>query len=150
MKITLKNLTKSFEESNDFAVKDVNLTIEDGELVSFLGPSGCGKTTILKMIAGLLEQTEGSIFFDDKDIGKITVDKRNIGMVFQNYALYPHMTAFDNIAFPLKIKKIPKAEIKERVNTIAAFLEIQNLSDAKSPNLAQVPCPSSRLYRRRR
>ena len=131
MKITLKNLTKNFDEGNDFAVKDVNLTINDGELVSFLGPSGCGKTTILKMIAGLLEQTEGNIFFDDKDIGKIPVDKRNIGMVFQNYALYPHMTAFDNIAFPLKIKKKPKAEIKERVNKIAAFLEIQNLLTKK-------------------
>ena len=131
MKITLKNLTKSFEESNDFAVKDVNLTIEDGELVSFLGPSGCGKTTILKMIAGLIEQTEGTICFDDKDIGKIPVDKRNIGMVFQNYALYPHMTAFDNIAFPLKIKKRPKAEIKERVNKIANFLEVQNLLTKK-------------------
>lgn len=131
MKITLKNLTKRFEEGNDFAVKDVNLTIEDGELVSFLGPSGCGKTTILKMIAGLIDQTEGTILFDDKDIGKIPVDKRNIGMVFQNYALYPHMTAFDNIAFPLKIKKRPKAEIKERVNKIANFLEVQNLLTKK-------------------
>ena len=99
MEITLKNLTKKFDTVT--AVDHVSLTIPDGKLTGLLGPSGCGKSTLLYMLSGLTNVTEGSIFFGDRDVTVEAPDKRNIGLVFQNYSLYPHMTVEENIAFPL-------------------------------------------------
>ena len=108
MKITIENLTKKF---GDFtAVNNFNATIESGELIALLGPSGCGKSTMLNMLSGILPVTEGRIYFDNDDVTDIGAEKRGVGLVFQNYALYPHMTVLENIAFPLEIKKVKKAE----------------------------------------
>ena len=127
MEITLKNLTKRF---GDFtAVDHVNLTIEDGKLTGLLGPSGCGKSTMLYMLSGLLNVTEGQILFGDRDVTTDAPDKRNIGLVFQNYALYPHMTVADNIAFPLgnkkKSERLSKVQTKEAVEKVAELVQIQ-------------------------
>ena len=99
MKITLKNITKKF--GSTIAVKDFSCELPDGHLICVLGPSGCGKSTILNMLCGIVQPTEGQIFFDDEDVTKLPPDQRNIGMVFQNYALYPHLTVLENISFPL-------------------------------------------------
>ena len=106
-RLEIKNLTKTFitKVGKVTAVKDVNLTIEPGEFVCLLGPSGCGKTTTLRMIAGFEIPTEGEILIGEKDVAHLTPDKRDISMVFQNYALFPHMNVYDNIAYGLKIKK---------------------------------------------
>ena len=135
MKITLEHLHKSFEDKKA-VIKDINLEIDSGTLISLLGPSGCGKTTILNIIAGLIKQSEGTVYFDGKNMNNIPVEKRNIGMVFQNYALYPHLSAFDNLAFPLQMQKLNKTEIKERVHKTAAFLEIDKLLHKKPAALS--------------
>lgn len=122
MKITLKNVTKKF--GHTVAVNDFTATLSDGHLICLLGPSGCGKSTVLNMLCGIIQPTEGQIFFDDKEVTKIAPDKRDIGMVFQNYALYPHMTVLDNIAFPLEVKKIPKKERYEKATKIAKLVHI--------------------------
>jgi len=111
--IKLKNINKNFGEVA--AAKSVNLFIEDGEFFTLLGPSGCGKTTIMRMIAGLEYPDEGTILFDGKDVTKEPSFKRNTGMVFQNYALWPHMSVEENVAYGLKIRKFNEAEIKKRV-----------------------------------
>lgn len=129
MNIRLKNLVKTFE-NNTKVIKNINLEVEDGTLVSLLGPSGCGKTTILHIIAGLLPQTSGEIYFNDTLVST-AAEHRNIGMVFQNYALYPHLSAFENLAFPLKMQKIKKQEIAERVKETAAFLKIDHILHKK-------------------
>lgn len=125
--ITLENLTKKFGKV--VAVDNVNIEIEDKEFVTLLGPSGCGKTTTLRMIAGLETPTEGEIYFDGKSVTDIPPHQRNVAMVFQDYALYPHMTAYDNMAFNLKMKKMPKEEIQELVKKTAELLKIQHLLD---------------------
>ena len=107
--IEIKNLKKAYA-TNVVALEKFNLTIQDGEFVALLGPSGCGKSTTLNCIAGLLDPTEGEILFDGKDVTKDAPKDRNIGMVFQSYALYPHLSVLDNIAFPLKQKGIGKEE----------------------------------------
>ena len=111
--VTLNQLTKIFDDTP--VVKGISLTVEDGEFFSLLGPSGCGKTTILRMIAGFTFPTSGTIFFDDQDVSYIPPNKRNTGLVFQNYALFPHMTVFENVAFGLRTRKVPKAEMADRV-----------------------------------
>ncbi|RLE56706.1 MAG: sugar ABC transporter ATP-binding protein [Thermoprotei archaeon] len=111
------------------AVDGLNLEIKDGEFVVLLGPSGCGKTTTLFCIAGIYKPTKGRIYFDEIDVTDWPPKDRNIGMVFQSYALYPHMTVFDNIAFPLKLKKLPKQEIARRVREVAKMLQIDHLLD---------------------
>ena len=111
--ITLKHLTKRFGDVT--AVRDLSLTIEDGEFFSMLGPSGCGKTTILRMIAGFEVPTAGEIRFGDREVSALPPNKRNTGMVFQNYALFPHMTVFENVAFGLRARKVPKGKIREQV-----------------------------------
>lgn len=132
--VTLEDVDKIFPP-NVVALKDVNLKINDGEFFVVLGPSGHGKTTFLRVLAGLEVPTRGRILFDDEVIvdaeRKVFVDppKRNVGMVFQNWALYPHMKVFDNIAFPLKIKKLPKREIEARVKEVAEILGIAELLD---------------------
>ncbi|HBH12632.1 MAG: Multiple sugar ABC transporter, ATP-binding protein [Clostridiales bacterium 38_11] len=118
------------------AVKDFELDIPDKEFMVFVGPSGCGKTTTLRMIAGLEDTTTGDIYIGDKLVNDISPKDRNIAMVFQNYALYPHMTVFDNMAFGLKLKKTPKDEIKERIMKAATILGIEMLLDRKPKQLS--------------
>ncbi len=133
--ITLKNLTKIYD-NNFKAVKSINLEIEDGEFVVLVGPSGCGKTTTLRMIAGLEEISEGELYIGDKLMNKVDPRDRNISMVFQNYALYPHMTVYDNMAFGLKIAKLDKEEIKKRIEEAANILDISSQLDKKPKALS--------------
>ena len=118
------------------AVKDLNLEIADKEFLILVGPSGCGKTTTLRMVAGLEEITDGELYIDDKLVNDVAPKDRDIAMVFQSYALYPHMTVFDNMAFGLKLRKVPKAEIKEKVNNAAEILGIVPLLDRKPKALS--------------
>ncbi|QDI92205.1 sn-glycerol-3-phosphate ABC transporter ATP-binding protein UgpC [Salicibibacter halophilus] len=118
------------------AVTDFNLDISDGEFIVFVGPSGCGKSTMLRMIAGLEEITEGSLYIDDNYINDVSPKDRDIAMVFQNYALYPHMDVFDNMAFGLKIGKFQKAEIKERVENVCQILGLEDYLHRKPKALS--------------
>lgn len=118
------------------AVSDFNLDIEDKEFIVLVGPSGCGKTTTLRMIAGLEEVTEGEIYIGDRLVNDVPPKDRDIAMVFQNYALYPHMTVFENMAFGLKLRKFPKDEIKRRVHEAAKILGIEHLLDRKPKALS--------------
>jgi len=119
--ITLDNLTKVYDDGTR-AVRSLDLDISDGELMVFVGPSGCGKTTALRMIAGLEEVTDGEIRIGDVIVNNLPAKKRDIAMVFQNYALYPHMSVYDNMAFGLKMRRFPKSEIKRRVTDAAKVL----------------------------
>ena len=129
-RLEIKNLTKTFitKVGKVTAVKDVNLTIEPGEFVCLLGPSGCGKTTTLRMIAGFEIPTEGEILIGEKDVAHLTPDKRDISMVFQNYALFPHMNVYDNIAYGLRIKKKSPEEIKQRVARILELMKMEEFA----------------------
>jgi ABC-type sugar transport system ATPase subunit len=109
------------------AVRDLNLTCDDGEMLALLGPSGCGKTSTLKMIAGIEEVSEGEIFFDERPVGRLAPAERNIAMVFEDYALYPHLSVFENIAFPLKIRRLPSAELQRRVASAIELLGLEGL-----------------------
>jgi multiple sugar transport system ATP-binding protein len=133
-RVLMKNLTKSFK--NVLAVNDVNLEIRDKEFLVLVGPSGCGKTTALRMVAGLEEITSGEILIGDRVVNDISPKDRNIAMVFQNYALYPHMTVFDNMAFGLKLRKLPKQEIKQRVGEASKFLGLSALLERKPKQLS--------------
>ncbi|MCD6369614.1 MAG: ABC transporter ATP-binding protein [Thermoproteales archaeon] len=132
--VKLENLSKYFGKVK--AVDNLNLEIRDGELVALLGPSGCGKTTTLLMVAGIYRPTSGYIYFDKDIVNDLPPKDRNIGMVFQNYALYPHMKVYDNIAFPLKLKKLPKKEIDKKIKEVARLLRIENLLDRKPGQLS--------------
>ena len=134
MEVSLKNLSKYFGKVK--AVNSFNLEINDGEFVALLGPSGCGKTTTLLMIAGIYKPTTGGIYFGDKIVNEVLPKDRKIGMVFQSYALYPHMTAFDNITFPLKLLKTPKEEREKRANEVAKLVQIEELLDRKPAQLS--------------
>ena len=133
--VLLKNISKVYE-GDKFAVKDVNIEVKDKEFVVLVGPSGCGKSTTLRMIAGLEEITEGELFIDGKKVNDVTPKNRDIAMVFQNYALYPHMSVYENMAFGLKLRKIPKEEIKLRVEEAAAILGLSNYLDRKPKALS--------------
>lgn len=134
MKITIENLTKKF---GDFtAVNNFNATIESGELIALLGPSGCGKSTMLNMLSGILPVTEGKIYFDNDDVTDIGAEKRGVGLVFQNYALYPHMTVLENIAFPLEIKKVKKAEREAKAIEMAKLVHVDMLLNRKPKELS--------------
>lgn len=113
--ISFEHVTKRYEDTDDAVLKDISFDIEEGKFYTLLGPSGCGKTTILRIIAGFSEATEGDIYFDQKRINDIPANKRLVNTVFQDYALFPHMNVFENVAFGLKIKKLPKAEIEKKV-----------------------------------
>ena len=133
--IGLKNINKVYD--NGFhAVINMNIDINDKEFVVLLGPSGCGKTTTLRMIAGLEEISEGDLLIGDKRVNDIPPKDRDIAMVFQNYALYPHMTVFDNMAFGLKLRKIPKEDTIKRVNEAASILKLEPLLDRKPRQLS--------------
>lgn len=128
--IVFKNINKIYD-NNVQAVFDFNLEVHDKEFIVFVGPSGCGKTTTLRMLAGLEEITSGELYLDGELINQIHPKDRDVAMVFQNYALYPHMTVFDNLAFSLEMKKVNKQEIKERVETTAKLLGIDEYLDRK-------------------
>lgn len=123
--IELKELVKSYGKK--LVLNGISEKIETGEFFVILGPSGAGKSTMLKVIAGIEELDSGSIVVDGKDISRLPPEKRNLAMVFQNYALYPNMTVFDNIAFPLKMKGVSRDKIKEKVERVARLLGIQDL-----------------------
>jgi multiple sugar transport system ATP-binding protein len=133
--LSLKNINKTYD--NGFvAVKNFNLEIEDKEFIIFVGPSGCGKSTTLRMIAGLEDITSGELWIGDKLVNDVEPKDRDIAMVFQNYALYPHMTIYDNIAFGLKLRKTPKHEIDKLVHEAAKSLDIEHLLDRKPKALS--------------
>ena len=125
--VICKDLVKRFGDS--LAVDHVNVEIQDGEFMVFVGPSGCGKTTTLRMIAGLESITSGEIRIDDKVVNDVAPRHRDIAMVFQNYALYPHYKVRDNIGYPLRRRRVPKAEINKRVHEVAAMLDVERLLD---------------------
>jgi len=133
-KVMIKNLTKRF--GNVIAVNNLNLMVEDKEFLVLLGPSGCGKTTTLRCIAGLEYPDEGEIYIGNTLVNDLPPKDRDIAMVFQSYALYPHMNVFDNIAFPLKIRKLPRDEINKRVKEVAELLKISHLLDRKPKQLS--------------
>lgn len=135
-RLFLKNIKKQYNSSSPLVVKDFSLDIEEGEFIVLVGPSGCGKSTTLRMMAGLEEITEGEFFIGDKLMNNIPSKNRDIAMVFQNYALYPHMTVFDNIAFGLKIKKRPKKEIKQKVDEAAEILGLTDYLHRKPQALS--------------
>ena len=118
------------------AVDDVDLEIADGEFVVLVGPSGCGKTTLLRMIAGLETVTEGSVWIGEENVTRLEPSLRDIAMVFQNYALYPHMTARQNLGFGLKLRRVPKQEVAARVNAVAAMLGLDGLLERKPSELS--------------
>ena len=132
--LSIKGLRKEYGKK--VAVDDFSLHIQDGELVVIVGPSGCGKSTTLRMIAGLETVTSGSIVLEGREINDIDTKDRDIAMVFQNYALYNNMTAFENIAFPLKIRKESKDEIYKKVMQIAGILKIESLLGRKPNTLS--------------
>ena len=146
MKVELQNLTKIFPSRNKksgeevVAVNNFTFTIPDGKLVGLLGPSGCGKSTTLYMISGLQKPTSGKIFFGDEDVTELAPENRGIGLVFQNYALYPHMTVLQNILFPLQnlrgADKMSKPEMLERAHQAAALVQIDELMDRKPSELS--------------
>ncbi|MEG1403870.1 MAG: sn-glycerol-3-phosphate ABC transporter ATP-binding protein UgpC [Oscillospiraceae bacterium] len=133
--VTLKGICKTYP-GDVVAVSDFNMEIADKEFVILVGPSGCGKSTTLRMIAGLEEITAGELYIDDKLVNDVPPKDRDIAMVFQNYALYPHMTVFENMSFGLKIRKTPRDEIRRRVNEAAKILEIESLLKRKPAALS--------------
>lgn len=133
--VKLKNIVKKYP--NGFvAVKNFNLEIKDKEFIIFVGPSGCGKSTTLRMIAGLEDISNGELYIDDKLCNTVSPKDRDIAMVFQNYALYPHMTVYDNMAFALKLRKVPKDEIDKKVREAAKILDLEHLLDRKPKALS--------------
>lgn len=125
--LEVKDLAKSYDGKHQ-VLKDISFSVQNGDLVSILGPSGCGKTTTLRIIAGLIQSSSGQILVDNSDISKVPVYKRNFGMVFQSYALFPHMTVFDNVAFGLKMQKVNKSEIKAKVDNILSITGLSQLA----------------------
>lgn len=132
--VTLRNLNKNFGDVR--AVIELDLEIEDGEFVTLLGPSGCGKTTTLNCIAGLEETTSGQILFDDHVVNDLAPRDRDVAMVFQDYALYPHMTIYENLAFGLKMRRVTTNEVDQRVRQVADILDIANLLDRRPSQLS--------------
>ena len=132
--VTLNRLTKHFDDNP--VVKGISLTVADGEFFSLLGPSGCGKTTILRMIAGFIFPTSGSVLFNDQDVTHVPANRRNTGMVFQNYALFPHMTVFENVAFGLRTRKVAAAETSDRVARALDLVGLAGLEQRPVPQLS--------------
>ena len=130
-RISVKDAVKRY--GNNTVIPDLNLEIGDGELFTLLGPSGCGKTTLLRMIAGFNSIEGGDIFFNEKRINDMDPSKRNIGMVFQNYAIFPNLSVRDNVAFGLKNRKVDKAEIKKRTDEFLNLMQIMQYAD-RMPN----------------
>ncbi|MCL2766328.1 MAG: ATP-binding cassette domain-containing protein, partial [Peptococcaceae bacterium] len=133
--LALKGITKIYD-NKVVAVKNFDLEIQDKEFIIFVGPSGCGKSTALRMIAGLEEITGGELYIDGNKMNGVPAAKRDISMVFQNYSLYPHMTVYDNIAFSLSVRKVPKPEIREKVMEVCKILELEKLLTRKPKALS--------------
>ena len=133
--VRLENITKKYSKDIT-ALKNINLNIDDGEFVVLVGPSGCGKSTALRIIAGLEDITEGNLFIGGQSAGNIRPKDRNIAMVFQNYALYPHLTVFDNMSFGLKMRRVSKSEINEKIMSAAKMLHIEELLKRKPGELS--------------
>ena len=133
--LSLRHIYKIYQ-GDVAAVKDFNLEIEDKEFIVFVGPSGCGKSTTLRMVAGLEEISKGELYIGDKLVNDVEPKERDIAMVFQNYALYPHMSVYDNMAFGLKLRKVPKVEIDKKVKEAARILDIEDLLDRKPKALS--------------
>ena len=133
--VILKNICKSYDNGFN-AVKNVNIDIEDKEFVVLVGPSGCGKSTTLRMIAGLEDISSGELYIGDKLVNDVDPKDRDIAMVFQNYALYPHLSVYDNMAFALKLRKMPKDEIDKKVKEAAKILDLSHLLDRKPKALS--------------
>lgn len=134
--IALKHIHKKYDGNDFYSVTDFNLDIKDREFIVFVGPSGCGKSTTLRMVAGLEDISEGELWIGDTLMNEVAPKDRDIAMVFQNYALYPHMTVYDNMAFGLKLRKYPKDEIKERVENAAQILGLTEYLDRKPAALS--------------
>src|SRR5216684_6776413 len=132
--VTYDHVSKKFGDT--LAVNDLSLQVRDEEFLVLVGPSGCGKTTALRMLAGLEEQTTGDIFIGERRVNDVAPKDRDIAMVFQSYALYPHMSVYDNMAFGLKLRKRPKPEIERRVKEAAELLGLQNLLQRKPKQLS--------------
>ncbi len=133
--VSLKNICKKYPNGFE-AVKDFNLEIADQEFIIFVGPSGCGKSTTLRMVAGLEDISSGDLIIDGRRVNDVEPKDRDIAMVFQNYALYPHMTVYYNIAFCLKMRKVPKDEIDKKVKEAAKILDLEQLLDRKPKALS--------------
>ncbi len=136
--VEIRNLSKTFPVYGDktreiYAVKDLSLSIKPGDMVTLLGPSGCGKTSLLRMVAGFLTPTNGEIYIGDREVSRIPPNKRNVGMMFQSYALFPHMTVYENVAYGLRLKHTPKAELESRVSDILSLMQIQDYAN-RFPN----------------
>ncbi|MDB8652837.1 sn-glycerol-3-phosphate ABC transporter ATP-binding protein UgpC [Streptococcus anginosus] len=136
VELNLKNIYKKYPNSEHYSVEDFNLNIKDKEFIVFVGPSGCGKSTTLRMIAGLEDITEGECSIDGRVVNDVAPKDRDIAMVFQNYALYPHMTVHDNMAFGLKLRKYSKDDIEKRVNEAADILGLKEFLDRKPADLS--------------
>ena len=134
-RVDIKSVRKTYDGAN-FAVNDVSINVPDGELVVFVGPSGCGKSTLLRMVAGLEDISEGIIEIDGREVNHVPTRERDIAMVFQDYALYPHKTVWENMAFGLQLRKTPAAEITRRVNDAAGLLRIEHLLGRKPAALS--------------
>ncbi|MCC7451417.1 MAG: ABC transporter ATP-binding protein, partial [Anaerolineae bacterium] len=132
--LTIQNLSKSFGLVH--AVQDVNLDIKNGEFIALLGPSGCGKTTTLRMVAGLETGDSGTICIGEKDVSSLPPRDRDVAMVFQDYALYPHMNVMENVGYPLKVRGIPRTQLQDRVRKVAAQLQIDSLLDRRPGQLS--------------
>ena len=134
--IELKHISKIYDDNGFKAVDDFNLEVKRGEFVTFLGPSGCGKTTTLRMIAGFELPSDGEILLNGEDISKLPANKRPINTVFQRYALFPHMNIYDNIAFGLKLKKLPKDEIRKKVRHVLDMVDLEGFENRKISTLS--------------
>lgn len=134
MKASVENLTKRFGPVE--AIKNLTATFKSGELIALLGPSGCGKSTMLNMLSGIIPVTEGKVYFDDKDVTELPPQKRNVGLVFQNYALYPHMSVLDNICFPLAVKRVPRKEMLAKAEEMAKLVHVADLMKRKPSELS--------------
>ena len=134
MQVTVDHLTKRFNDVT--AVDDLSITLESGKLIALLGPSGCGKTTVLNVLSGILPVSSGRVLFDQKDVTALPPEKRNVGLVFQNYALYPHMTVLGNICFPLEIKRMPRKERLEKAMELAELVHVSELLHRKPSELS--------------
>src|SRR6266702_2441495 len=134
--VTLRRLTKTFDRDGKPALHDLTLEVRDGEFLVLLGPSGCGKTTALRCIAGLEEPSAGQVFIADRDVTHLPPGERDVAMVFQNYALYPHLSVRENIGFALEVRGVGKREVMRRVVETAGRLELSDLLDRKPAQLS--------------
>ena len=134
MKLVLEKFSKSFGPVS--VIENLDLTVHSGEMLALLGPSGCGKSTTLFSICGIYRMNSGKLLFDQKDMSNVPSQQRNVGVVFQNYALYPHMTVYENIAFPLKLKKLDSKIVDEKVQEIANLVYIPELLKRKPAQLS--------------